>query len=99
MEEEHRAQLKEQGLTQKDLAIKSGITEANISKYVSGSQIPNITSLVAISKALKVSLAYLVGEKDDVRAAQYDELFLLIKHSKKNLTFDEKMRLIKLLSE
>lgn len=99
LNERLKFQLKEQNMTQKQLAQKAGLTEANVSKYISGSQMPNLDTLIAISKALKVSLAYLAGEKDDIRTAEYDELFLIIKQSKNRFTFEEKMRLIKLLSE
>jgi len=46
----------ERGLTQKELARKSGVTEANISLYLSGKAEPNLSSLMRILDALNARI-------------------------------------------
>lgn len=49
-------------MTQADLARKSGLTTSNIAYLVNGkTKDPRISSIIAIAKALDVSLNYLVG--------------------------------------
>ena len=45
-----------QGIDQKQLAKLSGLSEASISKYVSGLQIPKIFAFMRIAKALHSTL-------------------------------------------
>lgn len=47
----------EAGMTQKDLAEKSGIRQSNISRIESGSCIPTIPTLIAIAQALGKKLS------------------------------------------
>lgn len=48
-------------ISQKDLAEKTGLTEAAISHYVNGKQCPHSTALILIADALNVSTDYLLG--------------------------------------
>lgn len=59
--------LSEKGLTQRELASEAGITQVSLSRYLSGERVPKATVLMQISKALGVSLDYLMGEKKSER--------------------------------
>jgi transcriptional regulator with XRE-family HTH domain len=51
-----REELKDRGMSQKDLAVRSGITPAQISRIISGSRGAGEESLSAIARALKLPL-------------------------------------------
>lgn len=54
----------ERGMSQADLARKTGLTTSNIAYIVNGkTKDPRISSAIAIAKALNVPLSYLVGVK------------------------------------
>ena len=57
--------MKEKGMSQKQLATASGITEAAISKYISGEREPRITFLKCIADALDVPADEFLYEKVD----------------------------------
>ena len=57
--------MKEKGMSQKQLATASGITEAAISKYISGEREPRITFLKRIADALDVPADEFLYEKVD----------------------------------
>lgn len=51
---------KEQKLSQKQLAEMTGLTEAGISRYISGQRLPRLDILLRIAEALHCSLDYLL---------------------------------------
>ncbi len=51
---------REHKITQKQLAELTGLTEAGISRYVSGQRLPRIDILLGIADALKCTLDYLL---------------------------------------
>lgn len=53
------------GLTQKQLAEKSGCSESSISRYETGEYLPHIDPSLRIASALDTSLEYLFGDVDD----------------------------------
>lgn len=53
---------KEKGLSQTDLATKSGVSREMIGKYERGEAVPSIEAAKKIADAFEVSLDYLVGE-------------------------------------
>ena len=53
----------ERGSTQKRIAIKSGISEGTISKYVHGEQDPSLYAAVQIANALECGIDNLVNFK------------------------------------
>ena len=55
--------LKERGMTQKALAIKSSVTEAAVSHYIKGDRIPRSSVLAKLSDALGTTPDYLLGGK------------------------------------
>ena len=50
---------KQQGLSQEDLAHLCGVSRQAVSKWESGQSVPDAENLLAISKALEVSIDYL----------------------------------------
>lgn len=64
--------MEEQGISQSELARRSGIKKSSISRYLKGSDIP-ITKAKAIARALGVTLAELSGS-DISLAPQEHEL-------------------------
>lgn len=58
----------EHGLNQKELATLSELSPQSISSFENGINSPTVPSLLAISKALDVSVDYLLGRTDDLGA-------------------------------
>ena len=92
-----KALMKEQGMTQRELAKRSGLTEASVCKYLSGSRLPHSEAVVLLAKALGTTSDYLLGIKRDDESV-FRDLEKMIIESKENLSSEEKMRLIMLLS-
>lgn len=65
-----RQRLDELGMQQNELAIKTGLTEAAISRYISGQRTPNLANAKRIADALYVDMGWLVGETH----AEYNEM-------------------------
>lgn len=53
-----------------DLAKRSGLTAATISRYICGQRLPNVARLVKLSKALDVSADYLLGLSDAMKRSE-----------------------------
>ena len=92
-----KALMKEQGITQRELARRSGLTEASVCKYLSGSRTPQAEAVVLLAKALGTTSDYLLGIKRD-EGSIYHDLEKQILENKENLSPEERMSLIMLLS-
>lgn len=55
---------KNQGLTQKQLADKLGLTKTSISCYESGSRTPTLDTLIDLANELGVELSYFLGTEN-----------------------------------
>lgn len=53
------------GISQGELARRTGITAAAVSRYITGSREPRPKTLKKIAKVLGVSVDYLVGDERD----------------------------------
>lgn len=62
----------EKGLSQEELALKLGLSKANVSKYESGNIEPNFTTLKSIASIFNVSIDYLLGN-EMLSAPQFSE--------------------------
>jgi len=92
--------MRDQNITQKDLSLKTGITEASISKYVNGKRQPRIDVILKFSKAFNVSTDYLLqGLEDEKLKSAFNETKLIIARNKDNMTDEEKNKLIKFILE
>lgn len=70
------ALLAERGMTQKELAITSGLTEACISNYLHGKRFPHVKAIDAINEALGTTLnrgdyIYVNPEEVKKKSSQY----------------------------
>lgn len=90
--------MKEQNLNQKQLASKALITEASMSKYLSGERTPRIDVIVKLAKALETPVNVLLDEED---APENPYLFAstALARCKGQLTEEEKKKLMKFLLE
>lgn len=53
------------GLSQREFALMTGLTEAAVSKYLSGVRIPHAGTLISIANATGVSPNWILGFGDD----------------------------------
>lgn len=84
------------GWTQKDLSKESGITEASVSRYLKGERNPRIDVIVNFSKALGVSVEYLLNGEES-KTNSFDEIAIAIARNGGDLSTDEQNRLIQLI--
>lgn len=54
----------ERGLSQRELAAKVNIKQANISRWESGLVVPNVNDVWTLADFFDVSIDYLIGRKD-----------------------------------
>ncbi len=92
-----RDEMKKRNVSQRQLAIKSGLTEASISKYCSGLRTPETKVLTIICKTLGIKSDVLLGL--DVDKSSFDQIKSSIASIKSELTFQQKMELIQLISQ
>jgi transcriptional regulator with XRE-family HTH domain len=96
--EEYKKKL---GLTSAELAERAGIPKTTLDKILSGvTKDPKLETLKAIARVLGLTL----DDFDDTESNKpeeptYDDLQYLIARNGKNLSTEEKMKLIKMLSE
>ena len=57
--------IEKNGMTQRQLANKVGITEVSLSRYISGTRIPKATYAVKIANALHTTVDYITGQEKD----------------------------------
>lgn len=55
----------EREMTAADIARKTGMTQATLSRYINGKRIPNINSVIKIAKALNVPIELLMKGVDE----------------------------------
>ena len=81
--------LQEQGIQQKELAERIGITETAMSRYINGTREPNMAT------ALHTTSDYLLGIKND--DLEYHQVRRMIARNASSMTKEEKMALISVL--
>lgn len=87
--------LKERGMTQKELAARIGVTEAVMSRYISGDRAPKPKVLASIATALNTTSDFLLGiEREDF---DQPRICRLIARNASSLTEKEKRELINAL--
>lgn len=85
-------------ISQKELANLSGISEASVSRYLSGDLKPRMDILTNIAKVFGVSTSYLVGEEDNmVESDAYEETLCIVTRNKSKLDDEQKAKIIKIL--
>lgn len=88
--------LEQKGISQKELAVSAGVTEAAMSHYIKGDRIPRGANLLNIAKALGTTTNILLGEtgKEDV---SYEQINTLVARKAKDFTKEQKKALINLI--
>lgn len=90
-------QLQKKKLTQKDLSIKAGVTEAAISHYIKGDRVPRASVLARIADALGTTSEYLLNGT----ASDSNEEILyakrLIARNASQMSREEKMEIMEIL--
>ena len=90
--------MNEKKINQKELAKKANITEASMSKYLSGDRTPRIDVLLNIANALDVSIDSLVGSNKNAWNGLQDAKLVLAR-GKDSLSEEDKKELIKFILE
>jgi len=94
--EKVRVLMNERNLTQKQLAEKLNVTEAAVSQYLSGIRTPRRDIVVNCARIFNVTVDYLLGVEIKVETP-FNQLSTLIARNSKELSAEEKNRLIKLI--
>lgn len=90
--------MKRDNISQKELAKLSGISEASVSRYLSGDLRPRMDILTNIAKVFNVSTSYLVGEEDNVvESDAYEETLCVVTRNKSKLDDAQKTEIIRAL--
>ena len=93
-----RSLMAEYNISQKALAAKSGISEASISRYVSGELQPRMDILKNIAKVFGVTTSYLLGEEESGDMIDsFEETMCVVARNRSKLTDQQKTELIKVL--
>lgn len=85
--------LKEQGMTQRELAARVGTTEAAISKYVKGEREPRAEILANMATVLKTTSEALLGLDEGVKTP-FGTVKALCARAAADMTQEEKNELI-----
>lgn len=93
-EERLRMIMNEQGLTQKELAQRANITEASMSKYLSGERTPRVDVIVNLSRALEVTTDELLLDVDNNGAISFIQAKTVLARGMENMSDEEKAKLI-----
>ena len=83
-------------MTQRDLAAATGLTEAAVSRYVTGAREPRAITVAKIAKALDVSPQELLGT---VTNDEVDGAVRLIARNASSLTVEQRAELIAALAK
>jgi len=98
LQERMRVLMEEQGLNQKQLSLRASITEASLSKYLSGERKPRTDVVVKIAKALNTSVNYLLDD-EPTPEKPFDYASTALARCKGHLSEEDKKKLIKFLLE
>ena len=91
------ALMQQRGITQKQLAQLSGITESSISRYLHSEKRPRMDIVVNIAKALCVKTEYFLDDADASQDSAYEYIATAVARKGNELTPEEKNRLIALI--
>ncbi len=90
--------LYERGITQKELAKATGITESAISHYIKGDRVPRGVNLIKIAKALGTTTDYLLNHEGcSNKQTEFESIKTLIARSASQMTETEKLELVSIL--
>lgn len=84
-------------LSQRQVALRSGITEGTLSRYLTGSRMPRVDIITNIAKTLEVETEFLLSEEEEPPKRPYTTIATAIIQNGKELTPTEANRLIALI--
>lgn len=88
--------LAEKGMSQKELATKTGLTPAAISRYVSGARKPRPITIATIARALNVAPEAITGNSAQ---KETDDAIRLIARNAHSLSEEQRAELIAALAK
>ncbi|MCM1523223.1 MAG: helix-turn-helix domain-containing protein [Ruminococcus sp.] len=92
--------LNEQGVSQKQLAEKIGVTQASMSRYMNTDRIPKSEILANIATVLHTTSDYLLGTEEEGNIdSDYPKIVRLIARNTSNMTKEQKRSIINTLLE
>ncbi len=86
--------MKTYNISQKQLAKNAGVTEAAISRYLSGEREPKAEILANIATALHTTSDYLLTGKEQ---SSFDEIYTLVARGLSDMTEEEKLEIMRLV--
>ena len=86
--------LKEEKMTQKQLAELSGVTESALSHYIKGDRIPSGVVSENVAYALSTTVNYILGKEDIL---DFSNVKWILEQNKNKMTNEEIAELIELL--
>ena len=92
--EKIHALLKRKGMTQKELAKRAGLTEASISRYITGDRTPTSANLATIAGILGTSFEFLLDKEEKGFETEYKELKRLIQKNVTKMSMSQKKKII-----
>jgi len=90
--------LDQQNMSQKELADKTGCTEAAISRYINGDRVPRAVVMNEIAIALNTSIEFLLSGQEENHENDIMQVEKLLARNANNMSDEEKMRIIRILS-
>ncbi len=91
--------MEEKHLTQKELASLANITEASMSKYLSGARTPRIDVIVNLANGLGVTTDELIGNNIEKGDMDVLRLKTVLARGMETMSEEDKKELIKFLLE
>lgn len=91
--------LQEKGMSQKELAQLTNLTESAISRYLKGDRQPRGAILLNIANALGTTTDYFLGKTETKfnSDSDFDTLYRLLARNSKNMSPENKAKLAKIL--
>lgn len=89
--------MKEKGLSQKELAQKSGIAESSVSRYLKADKRPRLDIVVNFAKILEVKPEYLLDDSD-MKEDAFTLISTAVARKGNELTPQEKNKLIAMIA-
>lgn len=90
--------LREQRITQKQLAELIGVTEATVSRYMNGERTPKSSILSNMATALHTTTDYLLGnEEDGDIETDFPKIKRLIARNSKQMSMEQRKELVNAL--
>ncbi len=89
--------LKKSKYSQKELAGMVGVTEATMSRYMNNERVPKTEIIANLATALRTTSDFLITGKET--NDKFESISNLVARGAKNMTPEQKMELIRILSE